>query len=487
MFALLRFMFRTGTLMSLARRSPEKIRTVQEKRWRRLLHYAAARSPFYKKRLAGLDLDHCQPDEVPTLTKSEMMANFDEIVTDRRIRRADVERFMSVPSNLGRYYLDRYAVCHTSGSQGQPALIVQEGGDILLGIQAQIARGRIVPNVPLPLHVVQRLFRPGRLAVVTQKPGFYPSGATFSYLAASSLRVIRLLHLSVFAPLEETVARLNDFQPEFITGYTSALEDLAREQERGNLHLRESGCLQGITSTSEPLPPDARALIESAFGVHVSDCYMLAECLALTSGCPHFNGAHINSDLALFEVVDDEYRPVPAGKPGTKVLVTNLYNLVQPVIRYEIGDMVTMSPSPCPCGSPFPLVQSVGGRTKERFWLETGTGKREIPYYLFLAALHHCTELAEHQVLQTGPRHFVVRVAPQPGQRVSAEQVRRYVRQSVESEGLAHLVEVDVEIVSHIPRDPRTGKVARARNLVTNPEPVESEIGSEHSENLQGV
>src|SRR5439155_21307811 len=146
-------------------------------------------------------------------------------------------------------------------------------------------------------------------------------------------------------------------------------------------------------------------------------------------------GAHVNADLAVLEVVDDDGRPVPPGTPGAKVYVTNLYNRVQPVIRYEVGDVVTMSPDPCPCGNPLPLVQSVGGRTKERFWLDGEAGRREIPYYLFLAGLHHCTELAEHQVLQTGPRQFVVRVAPQPGRAVSADRVRRYVRQSVEAEG----------------------------------------------------
>jgi phenylacetate-coenzyme A ligase PaaK-like adenylate-forming protein len=476
MFELPRFVFRTSRLMSLGQRSAEQIRTVQEARWRRLLRHAVRHSPFYRDRLAGLDLDRCRPADLPPLTKAELMSQFDDLVTDRRVRRAGVEKFMADPANLGRLYLGRYAVCHTSGSQGQPALVVQEGPDILLGVQAQIARGQIVPGVPLPLHALQRLVRPARLAVVTQKPGFYPSGATFAYLAAARLPVIRLLHLSVFAPLADTVARLNDFQPEFITGYASALEDLAREEEAGRLRLRQGGRLKGLTSTSEPLPPASRESVERAFGVRVSDCYMLAECLALTTGCPHFPGAHVNSDLAILEVVDDEYRPVPAGVPGAKVLLTNLYNRVQPLIRYEVGDVVTVSPSPCPCGSPFPLVQAVGGRTKERFWIEDEGGKREIPYYLFLAGLHHCTELAEHQVLQTGPRRFVVRVAPQPGREVSAERTRWLVRRSVEAEGLADLVDLDVEVVDQIPRDPHTGKVARARNLIANPAGGEAEV-----------
>jgi phenylacetate-coenzyme A ligase PaaK-like adenylate-forming protein len=195
----------------------------------------------------------------------------------------------------------------------------------------------------------------------------------------------------------------------------------------------------------------------------------MAECMALTTGCPHGAGAHVNADLAVLEVVDEDYRPVPDGVPGAKVLVTNLYNFVQPLIRYEVPDVVTMSPSPCLCGSPLPLVQSVGGRTKERFWVDAGGACREVPYYLFLAALHHCTELAEHQVLQTGRNQFVVRVAPQPGKSVSAERVRQLVRQSVEAEGLGGLLEVGVEVVDEIPRDPRSGKMARALNLFGPP------------------
>jgi phenylacetate-CoA ligase len=224
-----------------------------------------------------------------------------------------------------------------------------------------------------------------------------------------------------------------------------------------------------LSNTSEPLTPDARELIEGAFGVRVSDCYLMAECLALTTGGPHSGGAHVNSDLATLEVVDDDYRPVPDGVPGSKVVVTNLYNRVQPLIRYEVGDVVTMRPSPCPCGSPLPLVESVGGRTKERFWIDVNGGRREIPYYLFLAGLHHCTELAEHQVLQTGHNRFAVRVAPQPGKVLSASRVGELVRRSVEAEGLAGLLRVDVEVVSEIPRDPRSGKMVRARNLLGPP------------------
>jgi phenylacetate-coenzyme A ligase PaaK-like adenylate-forming protein len=267
----------------------------------------------------------------------------------------------------------------------------------------------------------------------------------------------------------ELVARLNEFQPEFIAAYPGALETLAREQLEGHLRLRQGGQLRQLVNMSEPLPETTRAIIEAAFGLHVADHYAMAECMALSSGCPRHNGAHLNADLALLEVVDDHYRPVPDGTPGSKVLLTNLYNRVQPLIRYEVGDVVTMSPSACPCDSPFPLIQSIAGRTEEQLWIEVKGVYREIPYFLFLAALHHCADLAEHQVLQTGWNQFVVRVAPQSGKVLSAERIDQLIRLSVAAEGLTDFVEWTIEIVPEILPNPRSGKIQRVKSLVGLP------------------
>ena len=216
------------------------------------------------------------------------------------------------------------------------------------------------------------------------------------------------------------------------------------------MRLGATGCLEQVTNISEPLPALARGTIEKSFGIPVTDQYAMAECTALTSGCPFHSGSHFNMDLAYLEVVDDRYRPVAAGQPGAKILVTNLYNRVQPLIRYEIGDVVTMSPSPCPCGSSLPLIQSVSGRTKERFWLRVEGEYRELPCYVFLAAMHHCLEIADHEVVQTGFNHFVVRVACLPGMTIAPGRVAEMVQQSLDAEGLAGLLDFRVEVVPEL-------------------------------------
>jgi phenylacetate-coenzyme A ligase PaaK-like adenylate-forming protein len=432
-------------------------------RFRRLLHHAFVRSPFYRKTFRGIDLNSCEISDLPILTKAEMMENLDAIFTDRELRRSEIECFISEIADLGVLYKGKYVVCHTSGSQGQPALIVQDADAILTTFAAQIARGVKVQRRFLP-HI-QKLLKPARMAIITQKPGFYASSIFFSFFPAAARRFLKLERLSVFDPSEHLVDRLNAFQPNFITAYASTLELLAREKIAGRLHLGE--CLQQMTNISEPLPEGSARKIEAAFGVHVSNVYSVAECMALTCGCPVTHGNHLNSELAMLEVVDTNNRPVPNGTAGSKVLLTNLYNFVQPIIRYEIDDIVRLSPSTCACGSFLPHIQSVEGRMKDQLWM-VARGKTHNPYYLFQAAMQYETNLAEHQILQTGFNTFVLRAAPQYGRPLSSAQLRKYVHQTFAAEDLAEAINLNIEIVDRILPE-ESGKVRRARNLFAAP------------------
>lgn len=121
------------------------------------------------------------------------------------------------------------------------------------------------------------------MAIITQKPGFYASSTFFSFFPPAARRYLKLERLSVFDAPEHLVDRLNAFQPNFVTAYASTLELLAREKIAGRLRL--SGCLQQMTNISEPLSEMSAQQIEAAFGVHVSNVYSVAECMALTCGC----------------------------------------------------------------------------------------------------------------------------------------------------------------------------------------------------------
>jgi phenylacetate-coenzyme A ligase PaaK-like adenylate-forming protein len=402
-----------------------------------------------------------------------MMAHFDEFLTDRSLRRADLEDFVSDPSRLGQWYRGRYALSRTSGTEGPPALIVQDRGMVELLFALQVARAGVFPSSPLA--TLCRLFRPGRLAVVTIGRGFYPSASALAYSPLGSRgRFVKRLWLTHIEPLAEVVARLNDFQPDILLAYANVLEILAREALAGRLRLGRHRPLRQVVNMSEPLSDGARRLITAAFGLAVTDNYATGECTALTVGCPQGHGMHLQADWAILEVVDPNYRPVPPGRAGDKVLITNLFNTVQPFLRYEVADVVTMSPTPCPCGAPFPLILRVEGRTDEVVWIRDGDRFRPVHPFMFVDVLDEYPPLGWYQIVQQERNRFVLRAAPAPGQRLGGDELRRVLQQGLRRFHLADRVRFDIEITDRLAPDPRSGKLKRVTSRIGPPAAAEA-------------
>ena len=481
----LRFVARAMWERRVNRMSLGQIQALQERRLRRLVAWAKTHSPFHGRRLRHLDPDRFELAQLPVVTKTEMMEHFDDFLTDRRLRRSDLEEFVSDPDRLGQWYQGRYAVSRTSGTQGLPALIVQDRGMMELLFALQIVRACVFPAGPAA--VLQRLIRPARLAVVTIGRGFYPSAAALAYAPAAYCRFVNRLWLTHIEPLDEVTDRLNRFRPDVLLAYANILEILAREALAGRLRLRGEappdkpeaparGSLRQVINMSEPLSAGARQLIQDAFGLPVSNNYATGECMALSVGCRQGHGMHLQADWAVLEVVDRDYRPVPPGQPGEKVLLTNLANAVQPFIRYELQDVVTMSPKPCPCGSPFPLIRNVEGRTDEVVWVRDGAGFRQVHPYVFIDVLDEYPPLGWYQLIQQERNRFLLRAAPAPHRQLSREELRQVLGRGLRRFGLGDLVQIDVEITDRLAPDPKSGKLKRITSQVGPPGEGERDV-----------
>ena len=81
---------------------------------------------------------------------------------------------------------------------------------------------------------------------------------------------------------------------------------------------------------------------------------------------------HIADDLVILEPADADGNVVPYGQPADRLLLTNLYNLAQPLIRYDLVDAVTMSDEPCPCGCAHRRITAVSGRINGAFEYDSG-------------------------------------------------------------------------------------------------------------------
>jgi len=439
----LKFGARALSLKKVMRKPLAEIERIQRRRLERLVRHAREHSPFYRERLAGIKEAEFRLTDLPTTNKAAMMADLDSVFTVRDLRRDEINKFFDDESNLGKFYRNEYVVSHTSGSQGQPLVIVQTKADLELLFALQASRGN---RQSLGIgQMLQRFSSPVHLASVTLQRGFYPSAIAFEYMPEGPRQFIKTLRLSLGE--DDLLDRLQEFRPTHLTAYASVLHQLAREIEQGKLKLPD---LQQVVNISERLMPKARKHYEKIFGAAILDDYAMGECLFLSNGCLTSGGMHVNADWAILEVVDENNQPVPAGKKGAKVLLTNLSNFVQPFIRYEIGDLITMATEHCDCGNGLPLIGRVGGRDSDLFWIETPTGARPLPPAIFDFALASIMDVREYQVILENNNHVRVLIEPLPGVGVDLEQAEQAIREQLDQFGLDHQLQIDVDLVERL-------------------------------------
>ena len=334
----------------------QHIERLGRRRLEQLVAYARTHSEFWREKLSGVRDDSFALSDLPTCNKTELMEHFDQALTVDDVRRDELASFMEDVSNVGKYFRGKYAVSRTSGSQGQPLLLIQTKEHINLLFALHLSRGN---NKPIGLRAAfQHILHPARLAVIIFKPGFYTSASALSYMPQGAKRYMNARAFNWND--KDLMEQLAEFRPTHLTAYSSMLHEIARQIEAGRLSFQPE--LGEVVNISERIMPQARNHYTKLFGAPVLDNYAMGECLFLTNCCPNSGGMHVNADWAIMEVVDEHNRAVPAGKQGAKVLVTNLANHAQPLIRYEIGDIVTMAAEPCNCGSNLPLVESVEER-----------------------------------------------------------------------------------------------------------------------------
>ena len=215
---------------------------------------------------------------------------------------------------------------------------------------------------------------------------------------------------SLMEPIPGLVEALNDFQPAVLGSYATALAVLAGEQEAERLRIDPALVLSG----AERLSPPLRERISASFRCPVRDTYAASEFMGIAFDCRH-GRLHVNADWVILEPVDAEGGPVPPGETSHTTLLTNLANRLQPLIRYDLGDSVTMLPGPCRCGSPLPGIRPEGRRDEIlRVEAADGTSRPLLPLVL-ATVLEETPGILRYQLVQSGPRSLKLRVEEAPG------------------------------------------------------------------------
>ncbi len=301
-----------------------------------LIAFAVEHSPFHRRRLKGLNVDDLHPSDLsalPIMTKADMMASLDEVFTDRRLSRRVVEQALTANGPEPSVMLDEYVALASGGSSGSRGVFVYDRPG-LTSFATAVSRPPI--EAPIPLEPPPN--KPV-LAMVTAASPLHATGMTVALCQADHAPV-EVHSIPATLPIAAIVEQLNEVQPDVLSGYASMLVRLAGESQAGRLSIAP----HQVSSTSETLHPEMRADIRAAFGVPVFDSFGSTEGLFGKTG-PDEPTFVFNTDMCILELVDDADQPVAPGTPSKKVLLTNLYNLTQPLIRYEISDTFIREPN----------------------------------------------------------------------------------------------------------------------------------------------
>jgi phenylacetate-CoA ligase len=422
--------------------------TIAQRRHSRLeaLLEAARQSPLYR-RLHGRAGSRVAAGTqalaaLPAVTRKTLMAGFDDWCTDRAVTLRAATAFAADPKCVGQPFLGRYALWTSSGTTGTPGIYVQDARALAVYDALETQRFRGLRDPASVAEAMARLTRAPwnggeRFAMVGATGGHFAGNASVERMRRMNpWSEDRMRVISIMQPLEQIVAELNAFRPDRIATYPTAAELLAAEQDAGRLQL----ALEEIWTGGEQLSEPTRCRLEQSFGCRLRNGYGASEFMAIGWDCGH-GALHLNADWVVLEPVDAQYRPVPPGTPSHTVLLTNLANHVQPLIRYDLGDTVTMLPC-CPCGSPFPAMH-VEGRCDDvlEFPKEDGRTVTVLPLAL-VTLMEDDAGLHDFQLVQTGPRRLGLRLGgpPQDGNGAAKDGDRERSVRITAARRLAHRV-----------------------------------------------
>lgn len=440
---------------------------VRDTRLARLVAHARRTTPLWQERLQGIDPAlPVNLAQIRPITKDEIMARFEDSVQARALARAEVESFTREHQKIGALYKGRYVIATSSGTTGAVGYFVSDKGSwaaINGALFARILRHKLIPSEILRFSYGRRY----RMAMTIATEGHFITRLVSKFRPLLTRAMVDMRSYSVMSPLEATIERLNRFRPHYLHSYPTYLEVLAHAQLEGRLTIRP----EFISLGSEPVSPQARAVIRTAFPTaEMSETYGATECLVMANQCRH-GSLHVNEDLCILEPVDRNGRPVPIGTPSDKVYVTNLINRAQPLLRYELGDSITVLGEACPCGSPMTTIR-IEGRSDDTFFFADASGRFQahapIPFECLLLNVQG---IAQYQLVHEVQNHLRIRFVPHSG--ADSGQVGRRLderfRSYLEENQLAGSVRVEVEAVSRIEREPGGHKLRQVYSKVPRP------------------
>jgi len=238
------------------------------------------------------------------------------------------------------------------------------------------------------------------------------------------------------------IEKIKKERVKYIYGYASALYDLVKESKIKNLNFN---FIKGVFTTSDMLFKNQRELIEKFFGLKIIDIYGNPESGLISFECCEHNGYHYGMQNAYVEIVDEDGNLLEEGKVG-RIIVTSLNNLCFPIIRYDTGDIGSISKENCKCGRGYIKIKNLGGRSRDYIVLKDG---RHIhgAFFNHLSSIYTADWLDRYHIKQISLDKIIFQCLV--NRKVNKDDLEKIKLEILK--GLGKDISVEVEVVDYIP------------------------------------
>jgi putative adenylate-forming enzyme len=363
----------------------EKVKRYQERKIRQQARYASNRSGFFKSWYRGHNLKKVWL--LPPVNKRIMMDNLTGYNTVGLTKEEILNFCLEIEKSRDfSRRLNGLNIGMSSGTSGN------KGVEIVTRSEEKYMKAALFARFPFPKREKVNLAFILRVSAPAFSLGIF--GHKLTYIS----------QLNTISVISEKLALL---QPNVLSAPPSMLKIIAKEVEKGALTIYP----KQLVSYAEVLYPDVKKYLEEVFHCTVHQIYKCTEgAVAISCRCGNL---HINEDLVAVETLNHDGSATLPGNPCQKLIITDLHKKSQPIIRYELNDIITISPDQCKCGSHFRVIESIQGRADDVLYAknaETQEWQYLFPDYISRAIITATDEIDEYQVIQSSPDQLLLRI-----------------------------------------------------------------------------
>ncbi len=345
----------------------EQLHEHQQKQLGKIIKFAIDNSPYYHN-------VSDKYDELPLMNKQIMMDNFDKINT-MGLLKSDLLEFSK--TNSMNLYAGKYSVGMSSGTSGNKGLTVL-GPEERDNYTAVLFTRKGFPDGVKGKRILFALRR--------NNPSFMEVGK-FG---------IKIVYVDYTVQASKIIEKVNNLKLTVIAGPPSLLIEIAKLVDQIDHRI------EVIISYAEVLSDDIKNILEESFKAAVVQIYQGSEGFIASTCRDGF--LHINEDLIYLELekYDDKV---------SRVIITDLYRTTQPILRYELNDILEIDDERCICGSVFRRIRRIHGRSDDIFILKDRDGNEVnlFPDYVRRSIILASDNISNYQAIQLDHNHIEIR------------------------------------------------------------------------------